>query len=229
MKRIWSTIAVAFMLSSVAVADEEVKQYNTEHLEQFFYTKGLRDGIEKGYKQGYEEALAFAKKQMRLYSDKIKALEAGKYLKEYGGKITNPEVYQVKNGNSVNVIVRGCRIEKQLSPDEIIDLPHYPIDANCNNTFKYHNVEGDTNPIFNTNVNTGNSADVLSRDGNGFYSQRSSNPYSNNNSYYYLDNTSTLRNQLDILNYTYTIEDNKIKVIFSNENERSTFLKNMGY
>jgi hypothetical protein len=229
-------LSLAFLLSGLlagtafAVDEESIKNYNTEHLNQFYYTKGFKEGVENGYKEGYKEALEFSKKQLRLYKDKIKALESGKYLKEHSGKITNPEIYQVKNGDTIKVIVRGCRIEKQLTPDEIIDLPHYPIDANCNNKFEYHNVEGENKPIFNSDLKgVTNSVDVMGRDGNGFYSDRASNPYTNENSYYYLENTSTLRKQLDVLNYTYAIEDNKIKVIFGNENERKSFLENMGY
>lgn len=214
-------------ISSIA-SDKEIKTYNSEHLEQFFYKKGLRDGAEKGYKDGYRDAIRFAKKQLRLWGTKIRSLESGKYLKEYEGKITNPEIYQIKSGNEIKVIVRGCRIEKQLTPDEIIDLPIYPIDANGNYRFKYYNIDETARSPFDDTIHT-NSADVIGRDGNGFYSNRPTNPYTNNASYYYLDNNRAIRKKLDILNYTYAIENNRLKVIFSSEDEKNKFLEKMGY
>lgn len=213
---------------TTAQTQDGVKNYNTEHVEQFFYKKGMVDGTKLGYKQGYAEALEFAKKQLRLYAQKIKAYESGKYLKEHEGKITNPEIYQIKNGNEIKVIVRGCRIEKQLTPDEIINLPHYPIDGVGNPSFSYTNMDESNAPLFGESIPT-DSADIIARDGNGFYGDRGSNPYLNDGSYYYLENSQAMRKQLSVLNYTYAIEDNKIKVIFSNENEKKSFMEKMGY
>jgi len=208
--------------------DKNVRNYNSEHLEQFFYKKGLKDGAEKGYKDGYRDGIRLAKKQLRLWSTKIKALEEGKYLKEYRGKITNPAVYQIKSGNEIKVIVRGCRIDKQLTADEIIDLPHYPIDGNGNKSFKYYNIDETALSPFDDTIAT-NSADIIERDGNGFNAGRPSNPYTNNSSYYYLENSRAMRKKLDVLNYSYAIEDDKLKVIFDSKKEKDSFLQHMGF
>lgn len=213
-----------FFAVGLLAQETDVKNYNTEHIQQFYYKKGLRDGAEKGYKNGYRDALRASKKQLRLWATKIMALESGKYLKEYAGKITNPEIYQIKNGNEIKVVVKGCKIEKPLTPDEIIDLPQYPIDANGNYKFKYYNIDETASSPLEDGNNITNSADVVGRDGNGFYSNRPSSPYANKASYYYLPNSRSMRKKLDVLNYSYAIEDNKIKVIFNSEKEKNSFL-----
>ena len=217
MKRVLLT---ALTLTAVtAFAGNDVKHYNTDNIEQFQYQKGLREGIERGYKEGYRDALEFAKKQLRLYKKKIEALEAGKYLKEYSGKITNPEVYQLKNGDSVKVIVRGCRIEKPLSPDEIIDLPIlYGI---TDTTLKTHY----ENKPYNSSTFHTDTSDIVGRDGNGFYSNRPLDPYTDHASYIYIRNTSRNRAKLELLNRDFTVEDNRLKIKFYNEKDRKDFLK----
>ena len=217
-------LLIICLVATLLYAADGVKEYDTEHIKQFYFNKGLREGAEKAYASGYKDGLLFAKKQMRLWATKIKANESGKYLKK---KITNPEIYQIKKGNEIKIIVRGCRIEKPLTPDEIIDLPHYPIDANGNSSFSYYNIdESAKSPLSQDTIV--NSADVMGRDGNGFYSNRPSQPYLNNSSYFYLNNSRAMRKKLDVLNYTYAIEDNKIKVIFSSEEEKDTFLNKLG-
>ena len=204
----------------------EVKEYNTEHIEQFQYQQGFKDGARKAYKEGYRDALRFAKKQLRLWAKTIKAYEAGKYLKEYDKKITNPAIYQSKQGNTVKVIVRGCRIERQLSPDEILELPMYPIDTTGNGKFDYTNMDASDVNIFDKDTFT-NSGDIVARDGDGFYSSRPTNPFTNNASFLYFPNTEQNRKKLTVLNYNYTIEDNKIKVIFRSKEERQFFIQKL--
>lgn len=211
-------------ITSTAIA-QEAKQYNTEHIEQFEYKRGLKEGLEQGYKKGYKDALEFAKRQLRLYGKTIEAYEAGKYLKRYDKKISNPAIYQENQGGSIRVIVRGCRIVKPLTPDDIIELPMYPVDANGVSKFNFYNVDETSNKnIFDDSTYT-NSSDIVARDGNGFYSSRPLNPYTNNSSYIYLENTESTRKQLSLLNRGFAVEDNKIKIIFKNQEDRKNFMK----
>ncbi len=217
----------AIVTATIVMAQEEPKQYNTEHIEQFEYKRGLKAGLEQGYKKGYKDALEFAKRQLRLYSKTIKAYEAGKYLKQYDKKISDPAVYQENQGGSVRVIVRGCRIVKPLTPDDIIELPMYPVDANGVAKFNFYNVDGTSNKNIFDNGTFTDSSDIVARDGNGFYASRPLDPYTNNASYIFLRNTASTRNQLSLLNREYTVEDNKIKVVFRNQEDRNNFMKRM--
>lgn len=219
--------AAVILLSITALLADEPKQYNTEHIEQFEYNRGFKQGIERGYKSGYADAIVFAKKQLRLYAKKIKALEAGKYLKEYDKKITNPAIYQTKQGNNINIIVRGCRIEKPLTPDEILELPLYPIDTSTNGQFSYSNADESNVNIFDNTRS--DSSDVLIRDGNGFFGSRPKSSFVNTDSFFYIENSAKNRKHLNTLNYSYAIENNRIKIVFKNSVEREAFIKNMGY
>jgi hypothetical protein len=222
MKKIKLSVLVILAVTTLSA---EVKQYSTEHIEQFEYNRGLKHGMEKGYKTGYKDALEFAKRQLRLYGKTIQALEAGKYLKEYDKKITNPAIYQENQGGSVRVIVRGCRIAKPLTPDDIIELPIFPVDASGSSQFKFFNMDATSNSnIFDSGTYT-NSSDVVARDGNGFYSSRPLDPYTNNASFMYLGNTQSNRKQLELLNRAYTIEDNKIKITFKYKQDRENFIE----
>lgn len=204
------------------------KSFDASGLLDMYYKKGLEQGAKDGYQKGYEDALELAKKRLRLYADKIKANESGKYLKEYGGKITNPEIYQLRDGNSINVIVKGCKIEKQLTPDEIIDLELFPIDGD-DMKFKYYNMTNNNVALFNeqnpANSIT-NSMDIFENDNDGFFKERPS-LNNSNKKYLYLPNSSNLRTKLSNLNYTYTIENNKIKLIYGSEREKDLLLKQL--
>jgi len=91
--------------------------------EKFFYNKGFADGFQEGRKAGYEQAMKEAKEAMKRWAKKIKSYESGKYLASKG-KITPPRVYQKRGDDgSVSVVIRGCRIEGELSPEDILTLP----------------------------------------------------------------------------------------------------------
>lgn len=226
-KNILISAFLFFGTTTLLVANE--KAYDSSGLLDMYYKKGLEAGAKSGYEKGYEDGLELAKKRLRLYSDKVKANESGKYLKEYGGKITNPEIYQIKDGNSINVIVRGCKIEKQLTPDEIIDLELFPIDGD-DMKFKYYNMTKDNVSLFDEQNPTSfgggvtNSVDVFDNDKMGYMKDRPS--LNNSNTHYlYLPNSNNLRTKLTNLNYTYSIENDKIKIIYGSEREKDLLLK----
>jgi len=224
---IMAGLALLVMTTAAQAETSRAREYNTEHIEQFEYKRGLRDGLEKGYKKGYRDALEFAKRQLRLYAKTIKALEAGKYLKEYDKKISNPAIYQENQGGVVKVIVRGCRIVRPLTPDDILELPIYPVDASGSAKFNFYNMDETSNKnIFDDGTYT-DSSDVIARDGNGFYASRPLNPYTNTSSYMYMRNTQSNRKMLELLNRPYTIEDNRIKIVFRNQEDRENFIQRL--
>jgi len=229
MKKTFLALLITFFFSTNSFSEE--KSYDASGMLDMYYKKGLEAGAKSGYKKGFTDGLELAKKRVRLYADKIKANESGKYLKEYGGKVTNPEIYQIRDGNSINVVVKGCKIEKQLTPDEIIDLELYPIDGD-EMKFKYYNMNKDNVALFDeqnpTSMNSSggvtNSVDVFENDNMGYMRDRPS-LNNSNTKYIYLPNSNNLRTKLTNLNYTYTIENDKIKVIYGSEREKDLLLK----
>ncbi len=220
-----------FSIVFATISFSNDKAYDSSGMLDMYYKKGLESGAKNGYDKGYKDGIELAKKRLRLYSDKIKANESGKYLKEYGGKITNPEIYQIKDGNSINVIVKGCKIEKQLTPDEIIDLELFPIDGD-DMKFKYYNMNKDNIALFDEQNPTSyggssgvtNSVDVFENDNMGYMKNRPS-LNNSNTKYMYLPNSNNLRTKLTNLNYTYSIENDRIKVIYGSEREKDLLLK----
>ena len=195
MKKTLLVLISTFLLSTTSYSND--KSFDASGMLDMYYKKGLEAGAKSGYEKGYKDALELAKKRLRLYSDKVKANESGKYLKEYGGKITNPEIYQIRDGNSINVIVKGCKIEKQLTPDEIIDLELFPIDGD-DMKFKYYNMQKDNISLFDEQNptsfggNVTNSVDVFDNDNMGYMKDRPS-LNNSNTKYIYLPNSNNLR------------------------------------
>jgi len=94
--------------------------------DKFFYDKGFSDGKKEGLRLGYDKAKKEILKKLKKRITAIKAMEAGKYLSKKH-KITAPEIYQVKKADgTLAVKVRGCRLEGELTPEEIIQLPSAP-------------------------------------------------------------------------------------------------------
>lgn len=101
------------------------EKVDTNNKEKFFYNKGLSDGYEEGKKVGYQLAMRDARKAIKKYKRRIKALEAGKYLSKKG-KITPPRVYQKKRADgTIAVVVKGCSVEGELNPNDILSFPTY--------------------------------------------------------------------------------------------------------
>lgn len=229
--------AMAIIFMSVAAMASQVKKFDTQYLEEFNYTRGYKAGAKDGYALGYKQAIEFAERQLRLYKTKIEAYENGKYLKNYEGIITAPAVYQKVTKNGVQIIVEGCKISKPLTPDEILTSPIYPIDATRVRHFdargagtatlaSFPNMGSGSTPLYQPNNSSGaNSFNVLnSSGGNGYFSQRPSSHISKL-SYYYLPNTKRVRQELDSGNYTYTISQGRVKIIFQSKAEKNKFLE----
>ncbi|HHO42405.1 MAG TPA: hypothetical protein ENN12_03495 [Epsilonproteobacteria bacterium] len=117
------TLISAFLLVTPISANPAIEKVDEEGKETFFYNKGFRNGYKEGEKEGYKKGLAKAEAAISQYKKKIEALESGKYLTKRH-KVTPPRVYQQKNEDgTVSVVVKGCSIEKQLTPEEILMLP----------------------------------------------------------------------------------------------------------
>lgn len=125
MKIINAPLMITFLLGmKLAYADPTPKEIlENKELESFFYNKGYNDGLRDGVKKGAKKAFEKATRTMGKYEKKIKAMEMGKYLFKKQ-KITPPRLYQVQKADgSISVVVKGCKLEKQLSPNEILMLP----------------------------------------------------------------------------------------------------------
>lgn len=201
----------------------DLNKMNLEDIESFFYEKGLKDGIKKGYRQGYSEALGYAKSKLNRYSSKIRAIEYGKYLND---RISSPEVYQVKDkfGN-IKVIVKGCKFEKPLRADEIISLPIFPSDICSDRVISRVNYSNQLSGLQYSN-DISNSANVIKRDDKLFSGRLKDTTSDNSRVFYYIPNQRFFRNKLSQLNMIYTIENDKIKVIFQDQQERDEFIRN---
>lgn len=193
--------------------------------DKFFYDKGFSDGKTEGMRIGYEKAKkeVLAKLKNRLTA--IKAMEAGKYLSKKH-KITAPQIYQVKKPDgSMSVLVKGCRLEGELTPEEIVLLPK----AESN----YAGISGaNADSILPSTVETGSNKGVS----NGvFMPGIDSNRYDKpalagsmtNTVYKYLPNTAFYTKLLRSSGFPYTISNGgvNLKVRFSSEREAITFLK----
>lgn len=98
---------------------------NEKTKEKAFYNKGFDDGFSNGEEIGYAKAVAANEKSIERYKNYIMSLEAGKYLSKKG-KITPPRIYQEsRSDGSISVTVRGCNIEGELSPEDILSFPSY--------------------------------------------------------------------------------------------------------
>lgn len=218
MKKSNKLIFLVLMISSLN-ANSQIDSTNISPMLEEYYKKGLKIGAEKAYKEGYIKGLMYADKKIRLWATKMKGNESGKYLKEYAGKIGSPNLYQTKHssGEGVSVVVKGCVIEKQLTPDEIIDLTPYPIDAIGNEKIDYINAPNASKEVGH---DISNSVADLSNV-SSFEESRPNNPYSSKKSYLYLPKNKSIANKLNDLNYAYAVENNSIKVVFNSEREKN--------
>ena len=117
------TLIIVSSVSILNASPKNEETINQKGMESFFYNKGFADGVTSGERSGYKKAMKHATASLNKYKRKIKALEAGKYLSKRH-KITPPRLYQQRGKDgSISVVVKGCAIEKQLSPSEILLLP----------------------------------------------------------------------------------------------------------
>ncbi|QDD68222.1 hypothetical protein [Caminibacter pacificus] len=186
--------------------------------EKFFYTQGYKVGYKDGYQKGYRDALLYAERKIKEYMAKIKAYEAGKYL-IYKQKITYPEVYQVTDDNgNVRIVVKGCQIEKPLSPQDIVFIPTLPNGYEANapmpNPPKYVEDSPVTNAIVNNELEAVPKLPKLPDDEKKIV-------------FYEFPNTAFYRKVLNEANLVYSIDPKtkRLKVLFDSQKDALRFLK----
>lgn len=206
----------------------DLSKMDLEDSQHFFYEKGYKDGVKEGYDKGYADALAYAKQRLRRYAKKIEAIENGKYLVGIG-KISPPEVYQVQDGDSIKVNIMGCRIEKPLSPDEIIGLPSAPegssVMTSGSGSDKPDVRTAEEDEVFKTNAVsiTAHDRSIFSGNAHGIAADKGQH-------YYFVPNNRYYRQKLDQMGYVYAVKNSKLKVLFPSKRDmddfKRTFIEN---
>lgn len=222
MKKTTATLLIA-LAANLASADS-TKLNTTKEIESFFYTKGYNDAKNKFYEKGYRDALKFAEKKLEEYRAKIKALEQGKYLLSKD-KITYPEVYQTTDSKgNIKVVIGGCKIEKPLTPSDIVKLP--VIDERvCGD---YNALHGDEVHYVDSGKDSENEPSVSN---SVFLSERPSVDLPKKTSdetkieYRYFPNTQFYRNLLEKAGVIYSIYGDKLKALFDSREEARRFCR----
>jgi len=114
-----------FLLLAILVSVSQLSYADKPDADKFFYDKGFKDGKTEGMRVGYAKARKEIMSKLKSRLSAIKAMEAGKYLSKKH-KITAPQIYQLRKADgSLSIQVKGCRLEGELTPEEIVMLPKY--------------------------------------------------------------------------------------------------------
>lgn len=120
-------ITLAFFASASILLGSEVSSAidlaGLNEMQRFYYNQGAEDTKETAYNAGYKQAMDdFTKKILPLYSKRIKAYEAGKYLiKE--GRITYPKVFRYKEDGAYKIHIEPSVVEKEFSEKDLYAIP----------------------------------------------------------------------------------------------------------
>jgi len=188
---------------------------NNTDSSDYYYEKGYKQGKSVGYKKGFEAGKKYFLKQLKRRMAKLKAMEAGKYLvKEY--KITAPEVFQKKQRDgSIKVVINGCKLEKELTPEEIMMLPSVPNGYKISSNSTYTpstNKPAVSNSVYLPGVDYNEDIPHTTEEQNDV-------------TYLILPNTQYYKKLLDTAGKPYAISnDDKIKVIFENQRDKNLFI-----
>ena len=194
--------------------------------DKFFYDKGFADGKKEGMRLGYEKAKKEILSKLKGRLNAIKAMEAGKYLSKKH-KITAPQIYQVKKPDgSLSVLVKGCRLEGELTPEEIVLLPKA---ENAYAGVSGANAESLLPSTVETDRDTAGVSDGVFMPGvdTNRYDKPQLASSMTNTVYKYLPNTEFYTKLLRSSGFPYTISNGgtNLKVRFSSEKEALTFMK----
>jgi len=193
--------------------------------DKFFYDKGFSDGKAEGLRIGYEKAKKEVLQKLKSRLKAIKAMEAGKYLSRKH-KITAPQIYQIRRDDgSLSVLVKGCRLEGELTPEEIVLLPKaegvygaVSDGANVGSLLPSTinpSVTGASNGVFIPGIDTSS------------YDKPQLANSATNTVYKYLPNTVFYTKLLRTSGFPYTISNagSNLKVRFASEREAIIFLQ----
>lgn len=195
--------------------------------DKFFYDQGFNDGKIEGIRLGYKKAEKELLKKLKSRIDAIKAMEAGKYLSRKH-KITAPQIYQVrKPDGSLSIQVRGCRLEGELTPEEIMLLPKssspysqstQEARGGVSESSSSKNGAGMSNGVFLPGIDTAQ------------YDKPTMAVNVTDTVYKYLPNTDFYVNELRISGFPFTVTNGgvNLKVRFSSEQEAVIFMRRYG-
>ena len=193
--------------------------------DKFFYDKGFKDGKVEGMRIGYERAKKEVLKKLKSRLNAIKAMEAGKYLSKKH-KITAPQIYQVRKADgSLSVMVKGCRLEGELTPEEIVLLPTSEA-AYGDNTPQAEGLFPSTLDASRKEHGVSNSVFLPGVDATSYSTPQMATRMTDT-VYKYLPNTKFYVRLLRSSGYPFTITHGgtNVKVRFSSEQEALTFLR----
>jgi len=196
--------------------------------DKFFYDKGFSDGKTEGMRLGYEKAKKEVLKKLKSRLKAIKAMEAGKYLSKKH-KITAPQIYQVKKADgSLSVLVKGCRLEGELTPEEIVLLPkaNGPYGAGGDVVANADSLLPSTVQPAPESRGVSNGVFLPGIDSNRYDKPQLANSMTDT-VYKYLPNTEFYTKLLRTSGFPYTMSNGgtNLKVRFSSEREAIIFLK----
>jgi len=217
--RLWKIKSVILLLACTILHAQK------PDADKFFYDKGFHDGKVEGMRLGYEKAKTEILKKLKSRLSAIKAMEVGKYLSRKH-KITAPQIYQIrKTDGSLSVQVKGCRLEGELSPEEIVllpksDTPFYDNTPNANRLLssssdREQSQTGVSNGVFLPGI-----------DSTRFNKPKMATSMTDS-VYKYLPNTEFYVKLLRSAGFPFTISNGgtNLKVRFASEYEAITFLK----
>lgn len=208
-------ITVAFSIQLMA-SEDNPRTGDIRDIEKFFYNQGVKESYNEAYAAGYTKAVKDSLMALKRYDQLIKAREAGKYLIAQD-KLSSPEAYLIESENGgLEIKIRGCKIEKELTPADILKAP-------LANARMFDNNEIDAYGENKSNIDTASNSVVISKRDTiqsevpilpGNETQRSKRVY---------NNTPTIRKALDANNVVYSISDKKIRAIFSSSRTAEKF------
>lgn len=120
-RKIWmAAVSIVFISGVVNAAIDAPEEM--DNVQRFYYELGYEKAKSQYEEVGYRKALRDFEKLLEQHKRKWQAYEAGKYLiKE--GKLTYPQVYRERNGNSYSIHIEPSTIEKEFSERELFILP----------------------------------------------------------------------------------------------------------
>lgn len=115
---------VGICVGSTSLFAESKAYEDMSEMQRFHFDLGVKSAKRKYMKEGYALAISDFKKSLAKYSNKVKAQQASKYLIEEG-KITYPEVYRIREGDSFRIKITAPKVEPSFTAEDLFILPLY--------------------------------------------------------------------------------------------------------
>ena len=222
LKKLAAVALVAVFSTQIMASEDNPRTGDIRDIEKFFYNQGVKESYNEAYAAGYAKAVKDALMALKRYEKLIQAREAGKYLSSEN-KLSSPEVYSIKTANGLQVKVRGCKIEKELTPADILRAPIANAKMFSEGDVDIYNETQGQNASDGSLAAT-NSVVINKRDTiqseipilPGNETHRAKRVY---------NNTPTIRKALDANNIVYSVSDKKIRAVFSSNSSAENFEK----